>query len=112
MHMAVSHLQISVRRLMITVAALAVGLVLAESSQKTYFSCHLCHNRKFIETRSVLGLAVQQSEKDETEFASDPGHQHQWSRYSRQTWNLIGGGGVACRVSVYLDGSAAPDGLR
>ena len=92
--------------------AVAAGLtVLSSGFRSTYLSCHLCHNRKCIDSRSLLGFSVRVREQSATHFPAEPGHRHVWSEYGRSFagWLTRSAGG---RERIYLDGSVAPDGRR
>jgi hypothetical protein len=97
---------------MVWVAIAALVCSLSLGYRTTYLSCHLCHDRKRVESRLFLGFPVSWRETAEAQFGAAAHHRHVWSRYS--VHNDLGplGGGVACRHCIYLDGSRAPDGRR
>ena len=108
--MNTARFQISVRRMMAAVAVAAVGLSLASSYQTSSLSCHLCHNRKHVDSRLVLGVPVSWREIMDTQFPASPDHRHIWWRYATGTSSLLLGSRAAGSDRRYADGSTAPDG--
>ncbi len=103
--------QLSVRGLMVAVAMVAALIVLSAGFRLTYVSCHLCHNRKRVESRTLLGLSVRTSEAIETHFPTEPGHRHVWAPYARSSTGFLAES-AAGHARIYQDGSTAPDGRR
>jgi hypothetical protein len=110
--MDTARFQISVRRMMAAVAVVAGALILASSYQTISFSCHLCHNRKHVDSRLVLSVPVSWREVMDTQFPASPDHRHAWWRFATSTRSLLLVSGAACSDRRYADGSIAPDGGR
>jgi hypothetical protein len=108
--MKFARLQMPVRRTMLVVALTAGALTLGVRNVSC--SCHLCHNRKLVVSRLLLGFPISWHEQMKTQFPVEPNHRHIWSTFSMHTDNGFWGSGVACRSTVYIDGTRAPDGLR
>lgn len=109
--MRLPQVRFTVSRMMTLVAVLAGLMAMVSGSHTTYFSCHLCHNRKTVYSRAVGVLTFARYETQPTDFPTSPGHRHVWRPYANATDSLLGGGsGASSRV--YVDGSVAPDGLH
>jgi hypothetical protein len=102
----------TVRRMMIAVAVVAFMIPIGVFHETAYLSCHVCHNRAALESKSFFVLQFAHHDAMKTHFPTEPGHRHQWTRYSLRTQNLISGIGRGCRANIYADGSAAPDRTR
>jgi hypothetical protein len=101
--------RISVRRMMGIVAVAALVLSLATGSRTTLLSCHLCHNRKHVTSRLVLGIPVLGQGIMDTRFPAEDNHQHTWTTYGSHTKSFLLGERAAGRPDMYVDGSHAPD---
>ncbi len=104
-------MRLTVKRLMIAVAASAAVIAFGAGSQTDQLSCHLCHNLKRVDSRLIFGFPFALGEREATEFPIAPGHAHSWSRFSRYR-RIFGQKSIGCRMSIYIDGSTAPDGRR
>jgi hypothetical protein len=100
----------TIRRLMVAVAITSALIVIGAGRQTSNFSCHLCHNRKIVDTSSACFLPIIWHESQTTHFPVASGHIHQWTTYSRRTELLfLKQVSHACRLNIYEDGSNAPD---
>jgi hypothetical protein len=102
----------SVRGLMALVALSAIALTLGACTVDGQCSCHLCHNRKEVFSRTVLGAPIWQTERMTTNFPVSIDHRHEWYHYGTVTRGFLGAQSRDCRINVYADGSSAPDGMR
>lgn len=101
----------SVRGLMGFVALSAVTIVFGSGTESTQYSCHLCHNRKQVNSLLILVLPLWREEKAETNFPFFSGHNHDWYCYSTVSRGFRGKPTRACRIYIYADKSVAPDGV-
>ncbi len=101
--------RITVRGLMGLVALAIIAMAMTVGDETVSYSCHLCHNRKHVVSRLLLGLRFNPREAQTTRFPTRSGHRHDWYQYSRD-WSTVAGGGAACSSLMYQDGSDAPDG--
>jgi hypothetical protein len=102
----------TVRGLMGLVAVLAIAMALGTARVSDQYSCHLCHNRKEVDSRTILWLPIWWRERIVTGFPFSNEHHHEWFCYSSTHRGILGGTGRFCRAMSYADGSAAPDGLK
>jgi len=104
--------RMTIRRWMIAVAGLSVVFLFGLCSASDELSCHLCHNRKHVDSTLVCGLPVEWRGRIATEFPTAPAHRHAWQCYSRRMQWLLGPTSRDCRMRIYADGNTAPDGRR
>lgn len=90
------------------VALAMVAMAMTAGDETVSYSCHLCHNRKHVVHRLLLGLRFDPRESQTTHFPTESDHRHDWYQYSRG-WSTPAGGGAACSAKMYRDGSPAPD---
>ncbi len=100
--------RITVRGLMGFVALAMVAMAMTAGEETMSYSCHLCHNRKHVVSRLLLGLRFDTREAQTTGFPTGSDHRHDWYRYSTG-WSTPVRGGSACCTTMYRDGSVAPD---
>jgi hypothetical protein len=94
------------------VAITALMMVFGSGKEASRYSCSLCHNRKEVYSRTIVWLPIWQREEFMTNFSLSPDHHHDWYCYGTQSKGLSGGTVRACRVGIYADRSAAPDGCQ
>ena len=102
----------TLRGLMQFLAVLALALAIGTSHNVEFYSCQMCHNRKDVDTQTILWLPVWWHERLTTGFPFSIDHHHEWFCYSSTHRGILGGKGRYCRAMRYADGSAAPDGLK
>ena len=99
-------LRVTLRGLMILAAVLAVSLKLVSQTVVAQCSCHLCHNRKEVVSRTVLWVPLSRNERATTNLPVSIDHDHEWYSYSTVSRGFLGGKGRSCSINIYADGSA------
>jgi hypothetical protein len=110
--MMLPRVRFPVRRMLIVVAVSAGSLAFGSGFEVRYRSCHLCHNREQIDTKTVWFIPVTWRRAITTRFLSEAGHRHQWWQYSDMVDSPLIGCSRGCHARVYADGSMAPDGYQ
>ncbi len=103
---------LSVRGFMAFVAITALMMVFGSGKEASRYSCSLCHNRKEVYSKTIVSLPIWQHEEFMTNFSFLRDHHHDWYCYGTRTRGFLGGTVRACRVGIYADRSAAPDGCQ
>jgi hypothetical protein len=71
-------LRFGVRRLMWFVAAFGVVLAFGSGTSISQYSCHICHNRKEVSSKTILLLPVRWQERATSDYSIPANHHHQW----------------------------------
>ncbi len=110
--MKLPRVRFTIRRLMLAVAAAAMVVVFGMNFVTDYQSSHLCHNRRVRNYVSILGIPFGRHATMTTRFPTGLVHAHEWYGYSDDIRSLLGFHSRGCRINVYADSSAAPDGYQ
>ena len=81
--------RLTVRQMMLAVAASAGSLVLGSGSDVQYLSCHLCHNREQIDSVTLWFVPIIWHRSVTTDFPAEAGHVTCVAQYSENTDSFL-----------------------
>lgn len=104
---------VPVKTLVMAAAVMVAALMVGSYSARHQYSCHICHNRKEVDSTKILTIPIWRHERATTRFLIPENHNHRWYCYNSNYQWVFGGPKLrCCRLDIYVDRSVAPDGLK